>query len=193
MFSNTKTIDRPNISHENQLVEDNLGLVVHIARRYRSPHFSLDDLISIGLIGLIKATRTYRPDQGALFSTYACRCITNEILMFLRKNKKHLEAFSLDAPIRTADDTTVSTIASLLCASDDGVEGRIERMEERRALLNAVAHLSPRSQALISMRYGLNGQKKLSQTEIASRLGISQSYVSRLEKQCLHRLRRMLS
>ena len=192
MFNNIQITAQAAVHYENQLIERNLGLVVHIARKYRSPHFALDDLISVGSIGLIKAARTYRSEQGARFPTYAGRCITNEVLMFLRKNVRHLKVLSLDAPLNSCDGRA-APVASILGACDEEIEHGLERAEERKALLNAVSRLSPRGQALISMRYGLHGQKRLCQAEVAARLGISQSYVSRLEKQCLRRLRKMLA
>ena len=182
-----------NKPYENQLIESNLGLVFHIAHRYRTTHFALDELVSVGYVGLVKAARTYRTDRNVLFSTYAGRCITNEILMFLRQNIKHLKVLSLDAPMQNGDKESASTITDLLGTLDDRIEKGIEHEEEQSALLNAVSRLSQRNRALISMRYGLCGQKKLGQAEIAAALGISQSYVSRLEKHCIHCLRKMLA
>lgn len=193
MFSNRQTTTKTNTFHENQLIENNLGLVFHIARRYRSSYFALDELVSVGSIGLVKAARTYRSERGVLFSTYAGRCITNEILMFLRQNLKHLKVLSLDTPMQNANQDSASSIADFYGACDDRIEYGIERAEERKALLNAVSRLSPRNRALISMRYGLYGQKRLCQAEVAANLGISQGYVSRLEKQCIRYLRKMLA
>lgn len=178
--------------HENHLIESNLGLVYHIASRYRSASFPLEDLVSVGSIGLVKAARTYSADRGARFSTYASRCVANEILMYLRQNLKHSKTLSLDAPVGNDRQNSTSTIADLLGAHDEDLEHGIEQEEERTALHHAVSRLSPRSRALISMRYGLYGHKKLCQAEIAENLGISQSYVSRLEKQSLRFLRRIL-
>ena len=192
MFNGRQATAGTHILYENQLIESNLCLVFHIVHRFRSSYFAQDELISVGYIGLIKAARTYRSERSVQFSTYASRCITNEILMFLRRNVKHLKVLSLDAPVRSFNEDSPPAMMDLIGGCDDRIEHGLEREEERRALLKAVSRLSPRNRALISMRYGLYGQKQLRQEEIAANLGISQSYVSRLEKQCLRRLRKML-
>ena len=185
--------ENSNVSLENHLIEDNLGLVYHIARHYQSDFYPLEDLVSVGTIGLIKAARTYKAERDVLFSTYAGRCITNEILMFLRKNRKHQNVVSLDAPVKGNSDDSATTVADLLGADDEQIESGLERIEEKKSLLDAVTRLCPQNRALISMRYGLYGQKQLRQSEIAAILGISQSYVSRIEMQTIRHLKGMLA
>ena len=185
--------ENPNVSLENHLIESNLGLVYHIARHYQSDYYALEDLVSVGSIGLIKAARTFKAERDVLFSTYAGRCITNEILMYLRKNRKHQNVVSLDAPAKGRDENSTATVADLLGVQDEGIESGLEKIEEKRSLLDAVTRLCPQNRALISMRYGLCGQEQLRQSDIAARLGISQSYVSRIEKQTIRHLRGMLA
>ena len=188
-----QTLRERSVSFENQLIENNLGLVRYIARRYQSTQYSMESLFSVGAAGLVKAARTYRSERDVLFSTYAGRCITNEILMYLRRNRKHQKTLSLDAPLTDFDSDSTATLADLLGAQDDELENGLEKDEEKQSLLAAVSRLSPRSRALISMRYGLGGQRHMRQSEVARKLGISQSYVSRIEKQTLCHLRKMLA
>lgn len=185
--------ENPNVSLENHLIESNLGLVYHIARHYQSDYYALEDLVSVGSIGLIKAARTFRAERDVLFSTYAGRCITNEILMYLRKNRKHQNVISLDAPVKGHDEDSTTTVADLLGVQDEGIESGLERIDEKKSLLDAVTRLCPQNRALISMRYGLCGQEQMRQSDVAAKLGISQSYVSRIEKQTIRNLRGMLA
>ena len=163
------------------LIERNLRLVVYIARRFENTGINIEDLISIGTIGLIKAINTFRADKNIKLATYASRCIENEILMFLRKNSSQRTEVSFDEPLNTDWDGK-----ELL----DVVLRPIEADADRKLLSDAVGMLSQRERAIITMRFGLWGQKELTQKEVADRLGISQSYISRLEKRIILRLRR---
>lgn len=193
MNHSIQIVENPNVSLENHLIESNLGLVYHIARHYQSDYYALEDLVSVGSIGLIKAARTFRAERDVLFSTYAGRCITNEILMYLRKNRKHQNVISLDAPVKGHDEDSTTTVADLLGVQDEGIESGLERIDEKKSLLDAVTRLCPQNRALISMRYGLCGQEQMRQSDVAAKLGISQSYVSRIEKQTIRNLRGMLA
>lgn len=193
MNHSIQIVENPNVSLENHLIESNLGLVYHIARHYQSDYYALEDLVSVGSIGLIKAARTFRAERDVLFSTYAGRCITNEILMYLRKNRKHQNVISLDAPVKGHDEDSTTTVADLLGVQDEGIESGLERIDEKKSLLDAVTRLCPQNRALISMRYGLCGQEQMRQSDVAAKLGISQSYVSRIEKQTIRSLRGMLA
>ena len=152
MNHSIQIVENPNVSLENHLIESNLGLVYHIARHYQSDYYALEDLVSVGSIGLIKAARTFRAERDVLFSTYAGRCITNEILMYLRKNRKHQNVISLDAPVKGHDEDSTTTVADLLGVQDEGIESGLERIDEKKSLLDAVTRLCPQNRALISMR-----------------------------------------
>ncbi len=174
------------------LIERNLRLVVYIARRFENTGIQLEDLISIGTIGLIKAIHTFRPDKNIKLATYASRCIENEILMYLRKHAVQRTEVSLDEPLHSDWDGRELLLSDVLGTDADVVLRPIEADADRRALQQAVSHLSPRERDIISLRFGLGGRKELTQKEVAQRMGISQSYISRLEKRILSRLRREL-
>ena len=175
-----------------ELIEHNLRLVVYIARRFENTGVGIEDLISIGTIGLIKAIGTYRPDKNIKLATYASRCIENEILMYLRKNAGRRGEVSFDEPLNTGWDGNELLLSDLLGTDSDVVMRPIEADVDRQLLQTAVSHLSPRERDIITMRFGLGGIKELTQKEVADRLGISQSYISRLEKRIILRLRREL-
>ena len=172
------------------LIERNLRLVVYIARRFENTGINIEDLISIGTIGLIKAINTFRADKNIKLATYASRCIENEILMFLRKNSSQRTEVSFDEPLNTDWDGKELLLSDVLGTEGDVVLRPIEADADRKLLSDAVGMLSQRERAIITMRFGLWGQKELTQKEVADRLGISQSYISRLEKRIILRLRR---
>lgn len=172
------------------LIERNLRLVVYIARRFENTGINIEDLISIGTIGLIKAINTFRADKNIKLATYASRCIENEILMYLRKNSSQRTEVSLDEPLNTDWDGKELLLSDVLGTEGDVVMRPIEADVDRKLLRDAVAKLSGREQEIITMRFGLGGRRELTQKEVADRLGISQSYISRLEKRINTRLRR---
>jgi len=172
------------------LIERNLRLVVYIARRFENTGINIEDLISIGTIGLIKAINTFRADKNIKLATYASRCIENEILMFLRKNSSQRTEVSFDEPLNTDWDGKELLLSDVLGTEGDVVLRPIEADADRKLLSDAVGMLSQRERDIITMRFGLWGQKELTQKEVADRLGISQSYISRLEKRIILRLRR---
>ena len=174
------------------LIERNLRLVVYIARRFENTGIHIEDLISIGTIGLIKAINTFRTDKNIKLATYASRCIENEILMYLRKNSSQRTEVSFDEPLNTDWDGKELLLSDVLGTEGDVVMRPIEEDVDRQLLQTAVSHLSPRERDIITMRFGLGGAKELTQKEVADRLGISQSYISRLEKRIILRLRRDL-
>ena len=171
------------------LVERNLRLVVYIAKRFENTGTSIEDLISIGTLGLIKAINTFRADKSIKLATYASRCIENEILMYLRKRSGQRCEVSLDEPLNVDWDGNELLLSDVLGSDEDGVAYELEQREERAAVRAAVAALAPRERELIELRYGLGGGEELTQKEVADRLGISQSYISRLEKRILSDLR----
>ena len=172
------------------LVEHNLRLVVYIARRFENTGTNLEDLISIGTIGLMKAIGTYRADRNIKLATYASRCIENEILMHIRKISNQKAEVSLDEPINQDGDGNELLLSDILGTGEDEIFASLEVDADMGALRHALTELNDRERQLIGMRFGLNGQKELTQKEIAQLLGISQSYISRLEKRILGKLRR---
>ncbi len=172
------------------LIERNLRLVVYIARRFENTGINIEDLISIGTIGLIKAISTYRSDKNIKLATYASRCIENEILMHLRKNSSQRTEVSLDEPLNTDWDGNELLLSDVLGTDADTVMRPIEADVDRQLLDAAIAKLSQREQEIIVLRFGLRGNREQTQKEVADRLGISQSYISRLEKRIISRLKR---
>ena len=172
------------------LIEHNLLLVAYIARRFDNTGINIEDLISIGTIGLIKAVNTYRPDKNAKLATYASRCIENEILMYLRKNSAQRTEISFDEPLSTDWDGKELLLSDVLGTDGDTVMRPIEADVDRKLLQDAVGKLSSRERDIISLRFGLGGKKEMTQKEVADRMGISQSYISRLEKRIILRLKR---
>ena len=172
------------------LIEHNLRLVVYIARRFENTGVNLEDLISIGTIGLIKAISTYRRDKNIKLATYASRCIENEILMFIRKISAQRAEVSLEEPINMDYDGNELLLSDILGTDEDVVTGRLEDDVDLELLHRALSQLSDRERQIINMRFGLEGQQELTQKEVALRLGISQSYISRLEKRIMSRLRK---
>lgn len=172
-----------------QLIERNLRLVVYIARRFENTGVGIEDLISIGTIGLIKAVETYQPAKNIKLATYASRCIENEILMYLRKNANRRSEVSLDEPLNTDWDGNELLLSDVLGTDSDVIEKPIEDDVDRSLLFEAIGRLSERERTIITMRFGLDGRPEQTQKEVADRLGISQSYISRLEKRIIKRLK----
>ena len=172
------------------LIERNLRLVVYIARRFENTGINIEDLISIGTIGLIKSVNTYRTDKNIKLATYASRCIENEILMYLRKNASQRGEVSLDEPLNTDWDGNELLLSDVLGTEADTVMRPIEDDVDRQLLTAAIAKLSDREREIITLRFGLNGGREQTQKEVADRLGISQSYISRLAKRIISRLKR---
>ncbi len=177
-------------SARKELIEHNLRLVVYIARRFENTGVNIEDLISIGTIGLIKAVGTYRTDKNIKLATYASRCIENEILMYLRKNAGRKGEVSFDEPLNTDWDGNELLLSDVLGTEADVVMRPIEEDVDRSLLHAAIAMLPPREKEIITMRFGLGGVKEQTQKEVADRLGISQSYISRLEKRIIQRLKK---
>lgn len=174
------------------LIERNLRLVVYIARRFENTGINIEDLISIGTIGLIKAIGTFRADRNIKLATYASRCIENEILMHIRKISGQKTEVSLDEPINTDWDGNELLLSDILGTENDTVMRPMEEDVEHQLLREALARLPERDRYIVSMRFGLSGQQEKTQKEVADLMGISQSYISRLEKRIMQRLRRDL-
>ncbi len=170
------------------LIERNLRLVAFIARRYENSGVGIEDLISIGTPGLIKAIHTFRSDRGIKLATYASRCIENEILMHLRRVSGRQEV-SIDEPLNTDWDGNELLLSDILGSEEESVADEMAEADERRALHRAIATLDARERLIIEMRFGLYGRRERTQKEVADRLGISQSYISRLEKKILGKLK----
>ncbi len=171
-----------------QLIEHNLRLVAHIVKKYYVSANDQEDLISIGTIGLIKAIDTFDPAKGIRLSSYASKCIENEILMFFRTGKKSAQDVSINEPIDTDKDGNALTLMDTM-AVDDTVIDDIDVRIKSQKLYSFLPALEPRERSVICMRYGLGGRKPLAQREVAARLGISRSYISRIEKRALEKLR----
>ena len=172
------------------LIEHNLRLVVYIARKFDNTGIGLEDLISIGTIGLIKGVNTYRGDKNTKLATYCSRCIENEILMFLRKSVNQRTEISIDEPLNTDWDGNELLLSDVLGTEPDCVMRPVEDDVEKQILLSVLCRLPEREKLIISLRFGLNGQDELTQKEVADRLGISQSYISRLEKRIIQRMKK---
>ncbi len=174
------------------LIEHNLRLVVYIAKRFENTGTGIEDLVSIGTLGLIKAINTFRPDKNIKLATYASRCIENEILMYIRKFSGTRCEISIDEPLNVDWDGNELLLSDVLGNDEDNIVYEIEQREEKETIRRAVAALDPREREIIEMRYGLGGREEMTQKEVADRLGISQSYISRLEKKIIAHLREEL-
>ena len=179
-------------SARDTLITHNLRLVVYIARKFESSGVGLEDLISIGTIGLIKAVRTFCPGRNIKLATYSSRCIENEILMYLRKNAQKRSEISIDEPLNVDWDGNELLLSDILGSDADVVHRELESEAERQQLLYCVGHLPPREQEIMRLRFGIGGEQEHTQKEVADRLGISQSYISRLEKRIIRHLREEL-
>ena len=183
-------LDQGDEAVKSQLIERNLRLVVYIARRFENTGVGIEDLISIGTIGLIKAVNTYKPAKNIKLATYASRCIENEILMHLRKTANLKSEVSFDEPLNTDWDGNELLLSDVMGTEEDVVMKPIEDDVDRQLLFEALEKLDEREQQIITMRFGLRGGPELTQKEVADVLGISQSYISRLEKRIISRLKR---
>ena len=171
------------------LIEHNLRLVVYIAKKFESTGIGIEDLVSIGTIGLIKAVNTFCPTKNIKLATYASRCIENEILMFLRKSSQYRNDLSIDEPLNIDYDGNELLLSDILGTDDDIVNKGIETEAEREILRSAVAELCDREREIMEMRFGLINGREMTQKEVADCIGISQSYISRLEKKIIKKLR----
>lgn len=178
----------PNDDAKQILIERNLRLVVYIAKRFENTGIYIEDLISIGTVGLIKAVNTFCIDKNIKLATYASRCIENEILMYIRKNSGKVE-ISIDEPLNVDWDGNELLLSDILCSDEDPAEDDIIRNEETVTIRNAVNSLNERDRQIIVLRYGLDGNEEMTQKDVADHLGISQSYISRLEKKIIAQLR----
>ena len=185
-----KKLESGDFQVRQSLIEHNLRLVVYIARRFENTGINVEDLISIGTIGLIKSISTFRADKNIKLATYASRCIENEILMYLRKNSNTRTEVSFDEPLNTDWDGKELLLSDVLGTDNDVVMRPMEEDVERQLLHTAVSHLNRRDREIVSLRFGLGGCRELTQKEVADRMGISQSYISRLEKRIMSRLKR---
>ncbi len=175
---------------KSMLIERNLRLVVYIAKRFENTGINIEDLISIGSIGLIKAVSTYKAEKNIKLATYASRCIENEILMHLRKTSNQRGEVSFDEPLNTDWDGNELLLSDILGTEGDVVMKPLEEDVDRQLLSKAMDRLEERERVIITLRFGLNGQQERTQKEVADMLGISQSYISRLEKRIIQRLKR---
>lgn len=174
------------------LIIHNLRLVVYIARKFESTGICIDDLVSIGTIGLIKAVNTFSPEKNIKLATYASRCIENEILMFLRKSSQHRNDISIDEPLNIDWDGNELLLSDILGTDDDEVNSSIEDDAEKKVLRSTVEKLPERERVIMEMRFGLKNGKEMTQKEVADVIGISQSYISRLEKKIIKKLKKEL-
>ncbi|MBP3766552.1 MAG: RNA polymerase sporulation sigma factor SigK [Bacilli bacterium] len=175
-----------------KLIEHNLRLVVFLAKKYENTGVDLEDLVSIGSIGLIKGVNTYKLDKNIKLATYASRCIDNEILMFLRKNKRKRKEVSLEDSLSYDQDGNELHLEDILGTESDIVTKGIEEESNKRLLNDEISKLSHRDKQIMTLRYGLNNHKELTQKEVADILGISQSYISRIEKKVIRRLKNLI-
>ena len=175
-----------------RLIEHNLRLVAYIARKFENTNIEYEDLISTGAIGLIKAVKTFKSDKNIRLATYASRCIENEILMQIRKNSKIKNDLSLDKPLSEDFDGNQLVLADILPSEDDIITTTIEEPGDKQIINQLISKLSSREREIMILRYGLMGQEELTQREVALKLGISQSYISRLEKKILFDMKNQL-
>ncbi|MBR5535200.1 MAG: RNA polymerase sporulation sigma factor SigE [Clostridia bacterium] len=175
---------------KNKLIEHNLRLVVYIAKKFENTNIYIEDLISIGTIGLIKAVNTFKPDKKIKLATYASRCIENEILMYLRKYNARRSEVSFDEPLNVDWDGNELLLSDILGTENDTVEASLEEAAELQLLKGAMMRLNQREREIINLRYGLEGRREKTQKEVADLLGISQSYISRLEKKIMSNLKK---
>ena len=178
---------------KNKLIEHNLRLVVYIAKKFENTGINIEDLISIGTIGLIKSINTFNTDKNIKLATYSSRCIENEILMYLRKNNNSKAEISIDEPLNTDWDGNELLLSDILGTDPDIIHREIEDEVDRQLLSEAMHKLSSRELEIIKLRFGIGASEELTQKEVADMLGISQSYISRLEKKIINRLRKEIN
>ena len=186
-------MQRGDLDAKDKLIEHNLRLVVFLAKKYENTGVDLEDLVSIGTIGLIKGIQTFQSGKNIKLATYASRCIDNEILMHLRKNKKIKTEVSIDASLSFDGEGNELHLEDVLGTEPDIVTKSIEEENDKKVMLEEVMKLKPRDRDIIVLRYGLLGNDELTQKEVAEKLGISQSYISRIEKKVIKRLRTLVS
>ena len=175
-----------------KLIEHNLRLVVFLAKKYENTGYDIEDLVSIGSIGLIKGINTYKADKNIKLATYVSRCISNEILMFLRKNKRRKVEISFEDSINLDQDGNELHLEDVLGTPDDIVEKEYESIVDKELLIKEIENLNKRDKEILTLRYGLYNQKEYTQKEVADMLGISQSYISRIEKKAIKRLKSLM-
>ena len=173
-----------------QLIEHNLRLVVYIAKKFEGPDVDIEDLISIGSVGLIKAVNSFKSDKNIKIATYASKCIENEILMYLRKISKYKREISIDEPLNVDSEGNELNLTDLISDDKYVPQDDLDNRVEKQLLWNILNKLNPREKEIMIMRYGLSGKDEMTQKEVANDLGISQSYISRLEKKILSRIRK---
>ena len=178
------------VKAKNTLIERNLRLVVYIAKKFENSGVNIEDLISIGTIGLMKAVNSYNLEKNIKLATYASRCIENEILMFLRKNNKIKTEISIDEPINTDSEGNDMSLADILGTDNESIYKSVEDSDNKKVLLNAIKKLNKREKTIMQLRYGFDGVDELTQKEVADKLGISQSYISRIEKKVINNLKK---
>ncbi len=172
------------------LIERNLRLVVYIAKKFENSGVNIEDLISIGTIGLMKAVNSYNLDKNIKLATYASRCIENEILMYLRKNNKIKTEISIDEPINTDSEGNDLSLGDILGTDNDSIFKSVEDDDNKKVLTSAIKKLNSREKTIMQLRYGFDGVEELTQKEVADKLGISQSYISRIEKKVINSLKK---
>jgi len=177
----------------NQLIEHNLRLVIYIAKKYEMTGIEFEDLVSIGSVGLIKAVKTFHSDKNIKLATYASRCIENEILMQLRKSTKVKKEISLEQPLSQDKEGNILSLADTLANEEEEIDQGLVLNDEKKAIWNVMNTLGEREREIMLLRYGLEGQDELTQKEIADKMGISQSYISRIEKKVLSKMKKELS
>lgn len=185
-----KRLMEKDIEAKNILVERNLRLVVYIAKKFENSGVNIEDLISIGTIGLMKGVNSYKLDKNIKLATYASRCIENEILMYLRKNSKIKAEVSIDEPINTDSEGNDLSLADILGTDNDSLFKSVEESDNKKILNIAIKKLNDREKIIMQLRYGFDGYDELTQKEVADKLGISQSYISRIEKKVINLLKK---
>ena len=188
-------LEKNDAAAKSKLIEHNLRLVVYIAKKFENTGINLEDLISIGTIGLIKSVNTFRSDKNIKLATYASRCIENEILMYLRRNTKTKNEISIDEPLNVDSEGNKLLLSDILGTDNDMISSEIEDQVDKKLLVCAINHLTNRERQIVQLRYGLIGSndEERTQKEVADMLGISQSYISRLEKRIITRLRKEIA
>jgi len=180
------------VNAKNKLIEHNLRLVVFLAKKYENTGYDIEDLVSIGSIGLIKGVNTYKPDKNIKLATYASRCISNEILMFLRKNKKRRGEISFEDALNFDSEGNELHLEDILGTEIDYVPNEYEKVLNKEILTREIDSLDKREKEIMTLRYGLNNTEEFTQKEVAQKLGISQSYISRIEKKVIKKLKQTM-
>lgn len=186
-------LSKNDIVAKKKLVEKNLRLVVYIAKKFENSGINIEDLISIGTIGLMKAINSFNADRNIKLATYASRCIENEILMYLRKTQKIKTEVSIDEPINVDAEGNDLALADILGTENDAMYKQLEENDNKKIVNTAIQGLQEREKIIMELRYGFNGKKELTQKEVADKLGISQSYISRIEKKVIKKLKKEFS